>query len=97
MPSKNTPTDALKQEKLWLIDAKQGEVTYDVSNDVNDGWWERLGQSYGAINQEINTQGGDFVRSSTGTGVKMTWFDHHAQAYNDKFRHKPVKKKTKHD
>ena len=89
MPSNNTPKKTLKQEKLWLIDEKQGEVTYDVSDDINHGWWERIGQSYGATNQQINSQGGDFNRSSTGTGVKMTWFDHHAQAYNDSDRHHP--------
>jgi len=42
MPTKPTPQKTLKQEKLWLIDAKQGEVTYDVSNDVNAGWWHKI-------------------------------------------------------
>jgi hypothetical protein len=42
MPSNNTPTKTLKQEKLWLIDAKRGEITYDVSNDTKDGWWHRI-------------------------------------------------------
>jgi hypothetical protein len=89
MPIKPTPQKTLKQEKSWLIDEKKGEITYDVSNDVNDGWWERIGQSYGGTTQQINTQGGDFNRSSTGTGVKMTWFDHHAQAFNDAKRKHP--------
>jgi hypothetical protein len=42
MPSNNTPTKTLKQEKLWLIDAKKGEIKYDVTDDVNHGWWHRI-------------------------------------------------------
>ena len=42
MPTKPTPQKTLKQEKLWLLDAKRGEITYDVTNDVNDGWWHKI-------------------------------------------------------
>ena len=42
MPSNNTSTESLKQEKLWLIDAKKGEIKYDVTDDVNHGWWHRI-------------------------------------------------------
>ena len=43
MPSEDKPnTETLKHKKEWLIDAKKGLVYYDVSNDVQDGWWKRL-------------------------------------------------------
>ena len=42
MPTKPTPQKTLKQEKLWLIDEKKGEVYYDVTDDVNHGWWHRI-------------------------------------------------------
>ena len=87
MPSKDTPTDALKQEKLWLIDAKRGEVTYDVSNDVKDGWWATLGTDYGATTRQQAGQSGEFARISKTKGIQ--WFDHHSQAYNDSGRHHP--------
>ena len=42
MPPKPTPQKTLKQEKLWLIDAKKGLIYYDVTNDVQDGWWHKI-------------------------------------------------------
>lgn len=42
MASKDTPTETLKQEKEWLIDAEKGLIYYDCSNDVNDGWWLKI-------------------------------------------------------
>ena len=42
MPSNNTPKKTLKQEKLWLIDEKRGEIYYDVTDDVNHGWWHKI-------------------------------------------------------
>ena len=87
MPSDNTPAKTLKQEKLWLIDAEKGEVTYDVSNDVKDGWWETLGTDYGATTRQQAGQSGEFARISKTTGIQ--WFDHHSQAYNDSDRHHP--------
>ena len=42
MPSKDTNTETLKREKLWLIDEKKGEVYYDVTDDVNHGWWHKI-------------------------------------------------------
>ena len=42
MPSKDTNTETLKQKKLWLIDEKKGEIYYDVTDDVNHGWWHRI-------------------------------------------------------
>lgn len=42
MPTKPTPQKTLKQEKLWLIDEKKGEVYYDVTDDVNHGWWHKI-------------------------------------------------------
>ena len=87
MPSNNTPKKTLKQEKLWLIDAEKGEITYDVSNDVNDGWWNRIGQSYGSQRSQVTVQKGEFERISPTTGIQ--WLDHHSQAYNDTNRHHP--------
>ena len=43
MPSEDKHnTETLKQEKEWLIDAKKGLIYYDVSKDVEAGWWKRL-------------------------------------------------------
>jgi len=43
MPTEEKPnTETLKHKKEWLVDAKKGLIYYDVSNDVNDGWWKRL-------------------------------------------------------
>ena len=42
MESKNTPTESLKQEKEWLIDAKKGLIYYDCSKDVEAGWWHKI-------------------------------------------------------
>ena len=42
MESKDTPTETLKQEKEWLIDAEKGLIYYDCSNDVEAGWWHKI-------------------------------------------------------
>ena len=47
MPTEEKPnTETLKHKKEWLIDAKKGLVYYDVSNDVQDGWWKKLNATY---------------------------------------------------
>jgi len=42
MPSKDTPTESLKQEKLWYIDRDGKAVNYDVAKDVKAGWWHKI-------------------------------------------------------
>ena len=43
MPSEDKPnTETLKQEKEWLIDAEKGLIYYDVSKDVEAGWWHKI-------------------------------------------------------
>ena len=42
MESKNTPTESLKQEKEWLIDAEKGLIYYDCSKDTEAGWWHKI-------------------------------------------------------
>ena len=87
MTTDHTPKKTLKQEELWLIDNKQGEITYDVSDDVTQGWWETLGTDYGATVRQPEGQSGEFARISKTTGIQ--WFDHHSQAYNDSGRRHP--------
>ena len=89
MVDDNTPKKTLKQEKLWLIDEKEGEIKYDVTDDINHGWWEKIPDSkeYGTITQSVNAQDGEYARISKTTGIQ--WFDHHSQAFNDSGRHHP--------
>jgi len=42
MESKDTPTETLKQEKEWLIDAEKGLIYFDVSKDTEAGWWHKI-------------------------------------------------------
>jgi len=42
MPSNNTPTESLKQEKSWYIDQDGKTVYYDVAKDVKAGWWHKI-------------------------------------------------------
>jgi hypothetical protein len=43
MPTEDKPnTEALKHKKEWLIDAKKGMIYYDVSKDVEAGWWHKI-------------------------------------------------------
>jgi len=85
----------------FYLDAGQEVTEIELenggSNGYNGKWWEKIPDSteYGTITQSINAQGGEHDRKSEASGIQ--WLDHHAQAYNDEFRRKPGKKKTKDD
>lgn len=91
---KTVNTTNSKQKKLWLIDKKKGEIIYDVTDDVNQGWWHKLGKDYGGTKRKVIRQGGEFVKTSQITG--MQWFDHHSQAYNDSNRRHPQRHEQQH-
>lgn len=82
-------------EYIELVDG--GSNGYDDGKEFRGEWWKKIPDSteYGTITQSINAQGGEHDRKSEASGIQ--WLDHHAQAYNDEFRRKPVKKKTKDD
>ena len=78
-------------KKPWYIDRNGETVYFETNQDLTNRWWDTFQKSkdYASNQQRIDVCRGEFVRTSTGTGVKMTWLDHHSQAFNDSNRPHP--------
>ena len=85
----NQPTKN-KIKVPFYLNAGEEVTEIELENSGSDGyngkWWEKIPDSkeYGTITQSVDAQGGEYDRKSEASGI--TWLDHHAQAYNDKFR-----------